>query len=211
LRNISVNTPSLYSATSSLQIVNQKTIGFSRAIQFAYVTRQDFRNMAAQTSSLLDLPDELLLAVAEAAAASEDAPALRALARTCHRTQSFAEAFIYRSILVRSGSQASSLADALSARSLRADYIFTLDLRIRYRKEVGMELITPWIAKMTELRTWVVESPWCNYGHYNSDPESRWQREIESFATVFQRAVVRPSPRPLPMLRSCESPILSCA
>jgi len=165
--------------------------------------------MAALTSTLLDLPDELLLAIAEAA--SDDVPSLQALARTCHRMQPFAEAFIYRSILVRSGSQASSLADALSARSLRADYIFTLDSRIRYRKEVGMELITPWIAKMTKLRMWVVESPWCNYGHYNSDPEFRWQREIESFATLFQRAVVPPSPWPLPMLHSCESSMFSCS
>jgi len=165
--------------------------------------------MADLVSLLLDLPDELLLALAEAA--SDDVPSLQALARTCLRLQPFAEAFIYRSILVRSGGQASNLADALSARPLRADYIFTLDSRIRYRKEVGMDLLTPWIAKMMKLKTWVVESPWCNYGHYNSDPESRWQREIESFATLFQRAVLPPSPRPLPMLQSCESLILSSA
>jgi len=164
--------------------------------------------MAAHSSPLVDLPDEVLHSVAEAAL--DDALALQALARTCRRLQRFTEAYIYRSILLRSGSQASTLADALSAQSRRANCIYTPDSRITYREDLGMASLTPWIAQMTKLRTWVVESPWCNYERSDSDPQARWQREMKSFATMFRKTVELSSPRPLSMLQSCKSSFSNC-
>lgn len=115
-------------------------------------------------ASLLDLPDELVIAIL---AQVDDLIALRYAARCSRKVQALAEPFLYRDIFFRSGTEAVRLANSLHSRHQRCRAIRTLDVRCKRR--VAMEnlpIIAVILRLATQLREFTLESPYCN--------NSRW-------------------------------------
>ncbi|KAJ7476250.1 hypothetical protein B0H11DRAFT_2235014 [Mycena galericulata] len=132
---------------------------------------------------LLSVPTELLLAVVEAI---EDAASLRSFALTCKFARLLAEPVLYRAILVTTGSQASCLAEALKKQQtpMRAEFVQALDLRPEYDKDADVEVLTPLVGAMTQLRALSMESPFANYGLWNSSG-IRWEQLMQGYRALF--------------------------
>ncbi|KAF7332876.1 hypothetical protein MVEN_02392800 [Mycena venus] len=137
------------------------------------------------SSPLLSVPTELLLAVVEAI---DDAASLRSFALTCKRARLLAEPVLYRAVLVTTGSQASCLAKALQQQQLpaRAELVQVLDLRPEYGRDADVEALTPLIGAMTQLRTLSMESPFANYGYWDSSTiHGRWEALTQGYRALF--------------------------
>ena len=117
-------------------------------------------------TTLLDLPDELIIAIL---GELDDLPALRAIACCSHQFQALAEPHIYRDIFFRSGDAAVRLANSLRARKERCRAVRKLDIRCKYRRSTNK---LPEIAKIlrmvTHIQDLTLESPYCN--------NNRWMR-----------------------------------
>ncbi|KAJ7642093.1 hypothetical protein FB45DRAFT_901786 [Roridomyces roridus] len=130
-------------------------------------------------SSLLSLPPELLLHVVDAI---QDAPSLRTLILTCKVARALAEPVLYRAVLVTTGSQAVRLAAVLQQN--RIALVQDVNLRpIEYENE-RLEVLTPLIGAMTQLRTLAIESPFANYGLWRSN-STRWGQLMEGYHEMF--------------------------
>ncbi|KAF8142654.1 hypothetical protein K438DRAFT_1946206 [Mycena galopus ATCC 62051] len=133
-----------------------------------------------ESSPLLSVPTELLLAVIEAI---DDAASLRSFALTCKLARLLAEPVLYRAILVTTGSQASCLTKALQQQQLhtRAELVQTLDLRAAYSRDADVEVLTPLVGTMTQLRALSMESPFAIWTGANA----RWEPLMQGFRALF--------------------------
>ncbi|KAF8160458.1 hypothetical protein K438DRAFT_1985711 [Mycena galopus ATCC 62051] len=149
---------------------------------------------------LLSLPTELLLAVVEAI---DDAASLRSFALTCKLARLLAEPVLYRAILVTTGSEASWLAQALKPQktATRAVLVQELDLRPEDSDE-DLEALTPLVGAMTQLRALSMESPFANYGQWDSsESDAQWEPLTQGFRALFLDAQCGAG---LQKLQSCE-------
>ncbi|KAF7361580.1 RNI-like protein [Mycena sanguinolenta] len=134
------------------------------------------------SSPLLSVPTELLLAVVEAI---DDVASLRGFALTCKLACVLAEPVLYRAVLVTTGSQASRLAKALQQQqpSTRADLVQALDLRLAYSRDANVEVLTPLLGTMTQLRALSIESPFAIW--HSGAGRAPWEALTQGFRTLF--------------------------
>lgn len=151
-------------------------------------------------SGLLSLVDELLLICIDHVERKHE---LASLSATCTRFQGLVEPYIWRSLLVLSGSHAHKIAAALDSREERLDYV--QDLSVRYKDEVknGIEELNHHIALMGRLRHLHIESPCPNNSEWRTglffDGYSRIDYTNLLASAVYPRLGL---PLTLPMLQS---------
>ncbi|OCL05842.1 hypothetical protein AOQ84DRAFT_390610 [Glonium stellatum] len=153
-------------------------------------------------SRLLDLADELILGVIEQIEESND---LCTFALTCSRLQSLVEPFIYRSILIRAGSQAVDLVMSIKARPVRASAVQTLGIRYVFDFEHDIETLNLVLMDFRNLRHLTIESPCLNNGPWRNGDRNWESRCRIDYYTLFEAASLRlpySTPRAIPLLQS---------
>lgn len=159
--------------------------------------------LALADTGLLRLVDELLLNILDFVPALRE---LRSLAATCTRLQGLAEPYVWRSLLVLSGTHARNIAAALDQRDQRADFIQELSIRYKDANKEGIEELNHWIAIMPKLRHLTLESPCPNNSEWRrGEIFTGWSR-INYWnliaSSVFPREGISMA---MPMLQSCVS------
>ena len=140
------------------------------------------------------LPAELVLLVTEHLAG--DDLALCALARTSRWLQVLAEEQIYKTIELDSVQDLERIVQAFACRHERARVVHTLKLQYQLQLEhlnssVEMrERFNEGVAHMVNLREFLIESPYDNYGwDKDLDGSTRWvENDMASFRSVLERA-----------------------
>lgn len=151
-------------------------------------------------NGLLCFVDELLLNVLDQIESRKD---LCNLAATCARLQGLAEPYVWRSLLVLSGSHAHNIAAALDRRDARVDFIHELSIRYKDTEKYGIEELNHWLTLMSKLRHLTLESPcpnnseWLGGGLFDGWSRIHYSNLMAS--SVFQRKGL---PTALPMLQS---------
>lgn len=157
--------------------------------------------LALADTGLLRLVDELLLNVLDQVDSLDD---FRNLAATCTRLQGLAEPYIWRSLLVLSGTHARNVATALDKRDERVDFIQELSIRYSDAHKEGIEDLNHWLTLMSKLRHLTLESPCPNNTEWRRgelfDGWSRINYSNLMASSVFPRQGL---PTALPMLQSC--------
>ncbi|KAF2998265.1 hypothetical protein E8E13_006577 [Curvularia kusanoi] len=156
--------------------------------------------LALADTGLLRLVDELLLNVLDYVTSIKD---LRNLAATCTRLQGLAEPYIWRSLVVHSGTHARDIATALDKRDERVDFIQNLSIQYKDPDKEGIEDLNHWLTLMSKLRHLTLESPCPNNSEWRpGDIFDGWSRINYSnlmASSVFHREGI---PMALPMLQS---------
>jgi len=134
---------------------------------------------------LLNLPDELLLAIIERVLDTAD---LCSLAATCDRLNGLVEPFIYRDIMISRGSQAATLASAIGRRPSRALQIKQLLSSTRFEVAEGIDRLPRSLALMKNLKHLSLETPDCN----QKTPTDRlsWIRLQERYERIFEQSSI---------------------
>ena len=159
--------------------------------------------MIAQTPMallLLHLPDEVLINIFSFLD-------FKTLCNTTLVSKHFgdlAEPFLYHTIQVATGNQASTLAASLCANPHRATLIRSLLVSTKFGDEQGLHALPPLIALMRNLQDLCLETPDCNAKF----PEERvaWVNLQDRYERIFEAAsavVPYKVERTLPNLRHC--------
>ncbi|KAF2621972.1 hypothetical protein BU25DRAFT_378677 [Macroventuria anomochaeta] len=156
--------------------------------------------LALADTGLLRLVDELLLNVLDHIASLRD---LCNFAATCARLQGLAEPYVWRSLLVLSGTHARNIAAVLDRREERADFVQELSIRYKDQNKEGIEDLNHWLTLMSKLRHLTLESPCPNNTEWRQgevfDGWSRINYSNLMASAVFPREGL---PVALPMLQS---------
>jgi hypothetical protein len=172
------------------------------------MSRQEpaYTQLALASGGLLSLVDELLLSVIDQIDSKET---LCTLALTCTRFQGLVEPYIWRNLLVLTGRHARHIMQALDSREERVDYIHSLAIRYEDYVKEGIEELNHFIALMSRLKHFTVESPCPNNREWRAgaffDGYSRIDYTNLLSSAVYPRIG---QPLALPMLQSRE---YSCA
>lgn len=156
---------------------------------------------ALASSGLLSLVDELLLNIIDHI---DNRQALGHLASTCTRFQGLVEPYIWRDLLVLTGSHARHVTQALDSRDERVDYIRSLSIRYKDEYKEGIEELNHHIALMSRLKHLMLESPCPNNSEWRTglffDGYSRIDFTNLLASAVYPRVEL---PLSMPMLQSC--------
>jgi hypothetical protein len=149
---------------------------------------------------LLDLPDEVLINIFSFL----DFQTLCDTTLVCKHFDDLAEPFLYHTIEILSGRQASALSTSLNANSRRATWIRSLLVSTKFGDDEGLDLLPPHISHMRNLQDIRLETPDCNAKF----PEERipWVNLQNRYERIFESAsavVPKSFGRVLPSLRSC--------
>ncbi|KAK3110363.1 hypothetical protein LTR53_015423 [Teratosphaeriaceae sp. CCFEE 6253] len=173
--------------------------------------------MAPTPCRLLDLADELLVAIIEHL--HNDSPALHALSHTSAHLRPLAENVLYRDPLLRRPATLHRLLQNLHARPQRREYIHTLDARCEYRpyNAPAFASLPSLLEQAPQLRALTIESALANCGRWGSPNErhyeyvrDEWPPLQAALSRLFHRAacredaVARGLERPLRHLRRVE-------
>ncbi|KAK3068376.1 hypothetical protein LTR53_014109 [Teratosphaeriaceae sp. CCFEE 6253] len=173
--------------------------------------------MAPTPCRLLDLADELLIAIIEHL--HNDSPALHALSHTSAHLRPLAENVLYRDPLIRRPATLHRLLQNLHARPQRREYIHTLDARCEYRpyRAPAFASLPSLLEQAPQLRELTIESALANCGRWQSPDErnyeyvrDEWPPLQAALSRLFHRAacredaVARELERPLRHLRRVE-------
>ena len=143
--------------------------------------------------SLHDLPDELLLSIAECLEGNRKA--LQSLVLTCRRLQDLSEPTLYRSIFFRDPKKLRRLIDAIEDTPRRKCGIRSIDARCMFNRNPrttgtaafnGLGLLLWHASKTTEL---IIESPFCNGGWKHANEGSGFRRTVNSWFDPIRGAV----------------------
>lgn len=158
--------------------------------------------LALADHGLLRLVDELLLSILDNIPSRRD---IRNFAGTCTRLQGLAEPYIWRSLLVLSGTHARDIATALDKRDQRVDFIQDLSIRYKDAERDGIEELNHWLTLMSKLRHFTLESPCPNNSEWvHQDLFDGWSK-IDFWNLLASAAFPREGlPVALPMLQSCK-------
>lgn len=150
---------------------------------------------------LLDLPEEILICIVSFVTDHED---LKQLILVNRHLNTLAEPFLYQSVDVTHGSQASALAKSISRRRVRAKWIKCLLVSTRFGDDVGLTQLPPCIMSMQNLKQLRLETPDCN--QKPAAERVSWIALQERYERIFESAsALVPEPaRLLPSLTSCE-------
>lgn len=148
---------------------------------------------------LSELPTELLTLIVERIHDSKDC---RALCLTSSQFRSVAEAVLYRQILIRTGAICTKVLNALSARPERAQLVQSVELRGKYRHEIGLQDLPNILLQTPNVRDLIIESPTCNYQHWRND--GNWAVLMPLYSAILDEAASPPilPPKMAPPLRS---------
>ena len=108
-----------------------------------------------------------------------DDKTLCALARVSKRYLPFAEANIYKGILLRSSPEAEKLLKALERRPERAELVQTINLRPAWHliwHTIGVCFMRTVFRECRNLKDFTLESPTCNYGRWNGG-STTWRED----------------------------------
>lgn len=160
--------------------------------------------MIAQTPTallLLHLPDEVLITIFSFL----DFRTLCNATLVSKHFDDLAEPFLYHTIEVVSGRQASALSASLHANLRRTAWIRSLLVSTKFGEDHGLSSLPPYIFKMRNLRDLCLETPDCNakfpeerVGWVNL--QDRYERIFEAASAVIPNSVERA----LPNLRNCK-------
>ena len=150
---------------------------------------------------LLQLPDEVLINIFSYL----DFRTLGDAVLVCRHFSDLAEPFLYRTIEVLNGYQASALAGSLQANNRRATWIRSLLVSVKFGDDHGLESLPPYISRMRNLQKLCLETPDCNAKF----PEERvsWVNLQDRYERIFESAsavVPKSAGRLLPNLQSCK-------
>jgi hypothetical protein len=150
---------------------------------------------------LLTLADELILAVIEQIDSHE---ALVNLAATSRRLQDLVEPRIWRSLVVKSGSDAWRFSDACRRIPERMALVHELSIRYMQQEEQGIDRMNPLISQLPKLRSFRVETPCPNDGSGgNLSAMDFFHYSLIDYTRIFEQAVgLRAPHQPLSMLQS---------
>ncbi|KAJ9603575.1 hypothetical protein H2200_011761 [Cladophialophora chaetospira] len=159
--------------------------------------------MIAQTPTallLLHLPDEVLINIFSFL----DFRTLCNTTYVCKHFADLAEPFLYHTIRVTTGEQASALSASLYANPRRATWVRSLLVSTKFEDGHGLNTLPPYIALMRNLQTLCLETPDCN----TKFPDERvpWVNLQDRYERIFEAAsaVVPISiERALPHLTNC--------
>ncbi|KIW68986.1 hypothetical protein PV04_04893 [Phialophora macrospora] len=159
--------------------------------------------MIAQTPMallLLHLPDEVLINIFS----FFDFRTLCHITYVCKHFDDLAEPFLYHTIQITSGSQASALSASLHANPRRATWIRSLLVSTKFGDDHGLSTLPPYIALMRNLHTLRLETPDCN----TKFPDERvpWVNLQDRYERIFEAAsavVPDEAERALPHLKHC--------
>lgn len=158
--------------------------------------------VALATNGLLSLVDELLLNIIDHV---DNHQALCNLAATCMRFQGLVEPFIWRKLLVLTGSHASKIATALDNRDERVDYVQHVSIRYKDPHKAGIEELNHFIAQMSRLKYLHLESPCPNNSEWRAgvffDGYSRIDYMNLLASSIYPRLGISLA---LPMLQTCK-------
>lgn len=179
------------------------------AIRLKFMILKAAEKMAARHSlpfrfALLDLPNELIVTILEHI---DSRISLRHMSRTCRRMQKLTEPVLYRSALIRTGSETDKLVTALQARPARAAALHRLDIPCHQRYVQSFEGIAHLMEQASNLKELMIESPSCNSSDF--EDEEAWEDMVRELFRPFQIAVdaataITPS-KPLQKLHTRES------
>lgn len=128
-----------------------------------------------EVMSLEKLPNEVVNLIADHL--EDDIQALRSLSLCSSRFQGFGETVLFRNILLRTGSQCTSLLRSFKGREQRVQAIHHLDAFCKYKCETGYDAISTILRMATNLRELSMESPCCNSERWRTDLE--WKDLME--------------------------------
>jgi hypothetical protein len=162
--------------------------------------------MIAQTPIallLLHLPDEVLINIFSFL----DFQTLCNSTYVSKHFDDLAEPFLYHTIEVTTGSQASALSASLHANPRRATWIRSLLVSTKFGDDLGLSSLPPYIALMGNLQNLCLETPDCNAKF----PEERvsWVNLQDRYERIFEAAsAVLPHnvEKTLPHLQHCKCP-----
>jgi hypothetical protein len=158
---------------------------------------------------LLALADELLIGIIEHVASKSD---LCNLALVCSRLQALAEPALYQSILVRKGTEALRLFDAILRRPVRASFIRSLQIRYLYGHKEGIKIMNQGLRKMSKLEALAIEAPCCNDTHaVVEDFESKGEIDYAEYFTFASAMTLESQPRARVPLQTCKPYFTICA
>ncbi|OCT52966.1 hypothetical protein CLCR_10120 [Cladophialophora carrionii] len=159
--------------------------------------------MIAQTPTallLLHLPDEVLINIFS----FFDFRTLCNITYVCKLFDDLAEPFLYHTIRVTSGSQASALSASLHANPRRATWIRSLLVSTKFGDDEGLSTLPPYLALMRNLQILRLETPDCN----TKFPDERvpWVNLQDRYERIFEAAsavIPHDADRALPHLKHC--------
>jgi hypothetical protein len=156
--------------------------------------------LSLASNGLLSLVDELLLNIIDHI---DSRIALCNLASTCMRFQGLVEPYIWRDLLILTGSHARRITEAFDSRDERVDYVQNISIRYKDEYKEGIEELNHHIALMSRLRHLMLESPCPNNSEWRSglffDGYSRIDYTNLLASAVYPRSGLEPA---LPMLQS---------
>ena len=159
--------------------------------------------MIAQTPLallLLHLPDEVLINIFSFL----DFKTLCDTTYVSKHLADLAEPFLYHTIQVTTGRQASALSASLYANPRRATWIRSLLVSTKFGDDHGLDTLPPHIALMRNLQNLCLETPDCN----KQFPDERvpWVNLQDRYERIFEAAsavVPNSLERALPHLKHC--------
>ena len=151
---------------------------------------------------LLHLPDEVLINIFSFL----DFKTLCNTTLVSKHFDDLAEPFLYHTIQVKTGCQASALSSSLYANPRRATWVRSLLVSTKFEDGQGLDNLPPYIALMRNLQKLCLETPDCNAKF----PEERvsWVNLQDRYERIFEAAsAVMPNnvERALPHLQHCMS------
>jgi hypothetical protein len=153
-------------------------------------------------SRLMTLADELLIGIVEHVESKND---LYSLALTCSRLQALAEPALYQSILVRKGTQALRLFDAILGRPVRASFIRSLQIRYLYTYKEGIRIMNQGLRRMSKLEVLIIEAPCCNDTHaFIEGFESKGEIDYAEYFIFASSMTLESQPRAQVPLQTCK-------
>ena len=155
------------------------------------------------TLLLLHLPDEVLINIFSFL----DSKTLRNTTYVSKHFEDLAEPFLYHTIEVTTGRQASALSASLHANPHRSTWIRSLLVSTKFGDDAGLSALPPSIALMSNLQSLCLETPDCNA----KVPEERvsWVNLQDRYERIFEAAsaaVPANVERMLPHLKHCMFP-----
>lgn len=149
---------------------------------------------------LLDLPDEVLITIV----AYLDFNSLFDASLVCKHFNDLVEPFLYHSIEILDGEQASILSASLQANDRRAPWICSLMVSVKFGDDQGVHTLPPYISRMCNLQDLCLETPDCNSKSQEErvtwvSLQDRYERIFGSASAVVPESVGRL----LPNLQTC--------
>lgn len=150
---------------------------------------------------LLNLPDEVLITIF----GFLDVRTLYNATLVCKHFCDLSEPFLYHTIQILNGRQATALSASLQSTPYRTTWVRYLLISTKFGDDQGLCTLPPYISRMRNLQNLCLETPDCNAKF----PEERvsWVNLQDRYERIFESAsavVPESFGRALPNLKQCE-------